>query len=263
MHGYESLISQPNISATRPCQELVSTKNVYVVTAALTLNDFFHLLVETGEDWYIAKVIYSECDHKRYSNHLEAAVMRGSQSMMYSTNQTIIICTVECMARFRALNDLIVNNFNWGDFPMPNDDETNDLHISGIPVDTTLIDAHGFITERITKLIDHDMYTITFPLKTREGEGSVHGYGTMEFKPQVNEYIRRLCKIAINNSRFSTKEGVCRMVSCKWHNKQSYRRRFTQRAGNPNNRGFVNVVRERVDTRSHVRGHRGTYYTPR
>ena len=188
-------------------------------------------------------------------------------TVLYSTNQTIIICTKECIAKFQDATDYVINDFNWADFPMPNDDETHDLHISGIPVDTSLSDAHKFILDRINKIIDPDMYNITFPLKTREGNGSVHGYGTMEFNPLVSDYIRRLCKIAINNSRFSSNEGVCRMVSCKWHNKQSYRRRHTQRmgtgTGGPSPRGFITPVQQRV-AHARSRGHANTPdYTPR
>ena len=274
-HSYERMSTKPDTSVVEPIVKTTpqikvtymngaSVKNVYVVTAPLTINDFFHLLVDTKEEWDIAKVIYSECDRQRCNSHPGDSVLRGANSYMYSTNQTIIICTPECIDKFRDATDLVINDFNWADFPMPNDDETHDLHISGIPVDTSLTEAHTFIFERINKLINPEMYNITFPLKTREGNGSVHGYGTMEFNPQVSDYIRRLCKIAINNSRFSTNEGICRMVSCKWHNKQSYRRRQTQRIGSntPSPQGFITPVQQRV---AHARSRQSgrTDYTPR
>lgn len=180
--------------------------DAYVVTSSSSINDIKDVLQDTGEKWWAVKIIYTR----------RANSIRGGKKVM-ETDKTIVICTPNCIEKFKNIDRYTVTEYDWDSFPKPKDEgDTQNLHFSGIPNFYNEKQARAFIFENLNGIVSPENIRLNFPLESRE-RGNIKGHGKLTFSDSIPFSTRCLCKIILHNTPITVNTGYNRMMICHWY----------------------------------------------
>ena len=150
---------------------------------------------------------------------------RKEKKNVETNNKTLVICPKETPLELKSKHPEIFENniedYQWKDFPevKPEERETPDLHISGIPYDWHRSDIINFISSRVGKIIPSNLYTAKFKLRSRTS-GEVEDSGNIIIDPSVDMYTRKLFKLMLHNIPVKFKSDSKKretMLRCTWY----------------------------------------------
>jgi len=158
----------------------------------------------------------------------------GKQKKLVETrDKNIIVCPEQTIQKFITSFPQFkqkTHNYDWTTFPKPKveENETEDLHISGIPNDYSREEAIGYIRKELSIILNDEDYDVDFPLHQRS-TGIIHGYGCIKFRNHVPVQLKYLCKILLHHKPLvSKRERKPFMVTAVWNvcgtNKPKYPR---------------------------------------